>query len=413
MEKTKSFSRTADVVLCMDFRSDGKLFAIGNSAGNVLVFDTATKKMLRNLKGHTGPVRKVVFSPNKMNIFSVSDDRTFKVWDVPTEALLHTVEAHDDYIRACAISSNGKILATGAYDHIIKIWNTEDLSVICTIDNQAPVEDLLIAPNGSVLISCGANHVKFWDISSSGKLLHQMSPHQKTITAITYSSDCSHLITAGLDRHSKVIDLSTYRVISGFKFESPVMSIACNAFDSALSFGLANGMTVMKTRKLVSQNTSTNVKEAARAVEFDFVAPKKTVKFTKYERAFKAFKFRDALDEAIVDGNPLLIISCITELLAYNALVIALSGRDEATLMPILKFISKAILKPEFSHIVLEALENIVAIYGQTIGQSPEIDEMLWIIFRKLRDEVTLSHDLISLSGQMDMVCSSISRVSL
>jgi U3 small nucleolar RNA-associated protein 15 len=413
MEKTKSFSRTADVIHCIDFRCDGKLFAVGNSAGNVQVFDATTKKLMRNLKGHIGPVRKIIFSANKLNLYSVSDDRTFKVWDVPTETCFHTIEAHDDYIRACAISGNGKIFATGAYDHIIKIWNVEDWSLVCTIDNGAPVEDLVIAPNGSLLISCGANHIKFWNISDSGNLLHQMSPHQKTITAISYSSDFAYLITAGLDRHSKIIDLSTYRVVSGFKFDSPVMSVTCNSIDSALAFGLANGYTVLKTRKVIEMpSVSIGVVSPIKAVKFDFVSSKKAVKFTNYERAFKSFKFRDALDACLEVNNPLVILSCLTELISYNALTIALSGRNEATLMPILKFVSKTIHKPEFNHIVIEALEKILEIYASIIGQSPEIDEMLWIICRKIRSEVKLTNDLNIVSGQLDMVCSSSIRTT-
>ncbi len=413
MEKTKSFSRSADVIHCIDFRCDGKLFAVGNSAGNIQVFDVTNKKLMRNLKGHKGPVRKVIFSANKLNLFSVSDDRSFKVWDVPSESCLHTFEAHDDYIRACALSGNGKIFVSGAYDHIIKVWNVEDWSLICTIDSGAPVEDLLISPNGSLVTSCGANHIKFWNVSDSGSLLHQMSPHQKTITAISYSADFAYLITAGLDRHSKIIDLTSYKVVSGFKFDSPVMSVACNSIDTALAFGLSNGYTVLKTRKVVVIPSATGAMiSPIKAVKFDFVSSKKAVKFTDYERAFKSFKFRDALDACLVANNPLVILSCLTELMAYNALTIALSGRDEATLMPILKFVSKTVQKPQFNHIVIETLDKVLEIYASIIGQSPEIDEMLWIICRKIRSEVKLTNDLNNVSGQLDMVCSSSIRTT-
>jgi hypothetical protein len=38
------------------FRSDGKLIAAGTEEGQVLVFDTGTKTMLRILNGHRGSV---------------------------------------------------------------------------------------------------------------------------------------------------------------------------------------------------------------------------------------------------------------------------------------------------------------------------------------------------------------------
>lgn len=407
MEKLKSMSKSADVIHCIDFRSDGKLFAVGNSAGNIQVFDSATKKLIRNLKGHKGAVRKINFSPNKINLFSISDDRTFKVWDIPTETEIKTVEAHDDYIRACAISSNGKYFITGAYDHKIKVWNVEDYSLVMTIDNGTPVEDLLISMNGSMIISTGSNIIKFWDISIGGHLVHSMSPHQKTITSIAYNSDFSHIITGGLDRISKVIDLSSYRVVQGFKFDSPVMCVACNKHDSALSFGLANGECIMKTRKItIDSIAAVNSDE----IKFDFIAPRKQMKFTKYEKAFKSFKFRDALDECLAIGNPQIVVSCFTELMVYNALNIAIAGRDEMSLLPVLKFISKSIQNPEFCHISLEVFSEILTTYGSKIGQSPEIDECLSIILSKMEREIKIAKQMSQVSGQLEMICSSSSR---
>lgn len=407
MEKIKSMSKSADVIHGIDFRSDGKLFALGNSAGNIQVFDSSSKKLIRNLKGHKGPVRKVKFSPNKINLFSISDDNTFKVWDIPTESEIKTVDAHNDYIRACSVSNDGKFFITGSYDHLIKVWKIEDYSLIMTIDNGAPVEDLLISSNGSVLISTGSNVIKFWDITNSGQLIHSMSPHQKTITSIAYSSDYSHIITGGLDRISKVIDLSSYRVIQGFKFDSPIMCVACNKADSALSFGLANGYCVIKTRKTSADPISSISTEE---IKFDFVAPRKQVKFTKYEKAFKAFKFRDALDECLSVGNPQLIISCFTELMVYNSLNTAVSGRDEMGLLPILKFISKSVQNPEFCNISLEALSEIISVYENKIGQSPEIDECMTIILNKMQREIKIARELSKVSGQLEMICAFSSR---
>ena len=406
MEKLKSMSKSADLIHGIDFRSDGKLFAIGNSAGNIQVFDSASKKLIRNLKGHKGPVRKVKFSPNKINLFSISDDKSFKVWDIPTESEIKTVDAHDDYIRSCAMTHNGKYFITGSYDHKIKVWDTIDYSLIMSIDNEVPVEDLLISSNGSIIITAGSNMIKFWDISN-GHLIHSMSPHQKTITSIVYNSDFSNIITAGLDRISKVIELSTYRVVHSFKFDSPVMCVACNKSDSALSFGLANGNSVMKTRKC---STAAQSMISTEDIKFDFVASRKQLKFTKYEKAFKSFKFKDAFDECLSVGNPQLVMSCFTELMVYNALNIALVGRDEMGLLPVLKFISKAIQNPEFSHISLEVFSEILNIYGPKVGQSPEIDECFVIILNKMEREIMIAKEFSKVSGQLEMICSSSSR---
>lgn len=370
------------------------------------VFDAASKKIIRRLNGHSGPVRKLLFSPDKTRLVSVSDDKTFRVWDIAAESELASVVAHSDYVRTCALSHNGRILVTGSYDCTIKVWNLEDLTLIHTLNNNHPVEDVLISPNASVVISAGANILSFWDISIDGKLLHSMSPHQKTITSIAYTADCSHIITGGLDRHAKIVDLSSYRVIHSFKLASPVMCVACNSTDSAVAFGLANGHSVVKMRKLPSAVSPDVLPE----IEFNFVASRQQFKFSRVERAFKAFRFRDALDSCLEEGNPRLTLSCCTELLAYDALAIALSGRDEHTLLPILKFISKTIQDPEFCHISMEVFASVIDIYGGNVGQSAKVDAQFRAISHKMKSEINVASMLSKMHGQLGMICSSSSR---
>ena len=125
------------------------------------------------------------------------------------------------------ISSNGRFLATGSYDHSVKVWDLEAGTESFRFEHGAPVETVLFSPNSSMLVSCGSNYVKFWDMSN-GSVLHTMFPHQKTITCMTFSSDSSCLLTGSLDRHCKVIDLVNFGVLHGYKFPSPVMTIDCD-----------------------------------------------------------------------------------------------------------------------------------------------------------------------------------------
>ncbi len=70
----------------VDLDPAGRLFAIGYSHGHFHLCDAATGARLRELKGHGGGVRKVVFSPSGALVASASDDRTLRVWDPATGA---------------------------------------------------------------------------------------------------------------------------------------------------------------------------------------------------------------------------------------------------------------------------------------------------------------------------------------
>jgi len=48
----------------------------------VKVWDSHTGKVVRNLRGHTGLVSSLAFSPDGRRLYSGSRDHTVKVWDV-------------------------------------------------------------------------------------------------------------------------------------------------------------------------------------------------------------------------------------------------------------------------------------------------------------------------------------------
>ncbi|HEY8144444.1 MAG TPA: hypothetical protein VIG06_17300, partial [Kofleriaceae bacterium] len=70
----------------VDLDPAGRLLAIGYSHSHFHLCDAATGARVRELKGHGGGVRKVVFSPSGRLIASASDDRTLRVWDPATGA---------------------------------------------------------------------------------------------------------------------------------------------------------------------------------------------------------------------------------------------------------------------------------------------------------------------------------------
>jgi U3 small nucleolar RNA-associated protein 15 len=55
-EPKKNILRFTDVAYSGSFRSDGQLLAAGGETGIVQVFDVGSRKVLRQLKGHTGCV---------------------------------------------------------------------------------------------------------------------------------------------------------------------------------------------------------------------------------------------------------------------------------------------------------------------------------------------------------------------
>ena len=66
------------------------------------------------LKGHTGYVRSVAFSPDGRRIASGSFDRTAKVWDAETGQEILSLKGHRDGVAGLAFSPDGKRIASAA-----------------------------------------------------------------------------------------------------------------------------------------------------------------------------------------------------------------------------------------------------------------------------------------------------------
>ena len=68
------------------FRPDGRWLATASFDRTVKIWDATTGELLHTLRGHTGGITGLAFSPDGQRLFSSGgEDKTVKVWDPQTD----------------------------------------------------------------------------------------------------------------------------------------------------------------------------------------------------------------------------------------------------------------------------------------------------------------------------------------
>src|SRR5215469_10494124 len=102
------------------------------------------------VKGHTGFVNSVAYSPDGKRLASASDDKTVKVWDAQTGQEFFPLKGHSGRVISVVFSPDGKRLASGSHG-TAKVWDaqTGQELVICTPGNV--VCNVAFSPDGKRL----------------------------------------------------------------------------------------------------------------------------------------------------------------------------------------------------------------------------------------------------------------------
>ena len=87
-----------------------------------------------------------------------------------------------------------------------------------------------------------------------------------------------------------------------------------------------------------------------------------------------------------------------------HGLRIALQGRDQQTLQPVVAFLARQICHPPFAPTLIGVANLLLDMYAPVLGQSAAIDELFVKLRNTLEAEMKLQAELAQLLGSMDVL---------
>lgn len=243
---------------------------------------------------------------------------------------------------------------------------------------------------------------------------------------IVKDAENSWLVSGSLDQQVKVIDLTTHKVVGGFKYPSPILSLAVSNQNTCLAVGMASGLFSLRKR-IVKSNTLpksvTETKKARGGTSAHFnrhvsIAPKdatlvqvttrKQKKLGAVDKFLRSFRYSKALDHVL--GNPSnldpeMVVSLLRELVYRDAINAALSGRDETTLEPVLEFTAKFISNPSYQPVLITVMEILLDLYGHVLSRSGLVEGVLKRLKRRVEEEIKTEYKVCECFGIVSTLC--------
>ncbi|KAL0233910.1 hypothetical protein PCE1_002415 [Barthelona sp. PCE] len=433
-EIVTNITRFKTPVFCASFHPESPLIVGGCDVGLVKVVGIKKSVQLRSFKAHDGPCRVAKFINAHANILlTAGDDGKIAVCDVATGEIVRKWEAHQAYIRCGEVVGHQGMFITGSDDGFMRLWDyRSDKPLVAEWSGFTDQINCCTVMPGNFMCAVGSGpHLNTISLAQPGKIQSVSHVHQQEISALQYDALNSAYITASYDGSVSCLS-SDMSVIWGFKLNAPISTmsyspksshIVCGCIDGSVITryrgNFRNDMNIFDVEKMeeneeyssmdsflkqfssghheIKQIMKKEYKDALKDAEFKDIERKRT--FAEYDQFLRKFQYANAIISVLNLNNTKIFASLLQELVLRDALVLALNGlSDETLISEFMRQITHMLSYMEYQELVLEVIDVSYQYFSSNLSSVAVIDGF-HTLYHKIRKENEFQDDLLTLRG--------------
>ncbi|KAF3073070.1 hypothetical protein CFAM422_004969 [Trichoderma lentiforme] len=160
-----------DPYSAMALSADGSRFVVAPD-GNIMAWDTTTRRRLQTICGYDQHIQSLIFSPDGSQIASVSEWglRLYRITSTDGE-VFRAARDHPDKINLIRISANGNTMAS-ASTSMMNIWDLTGAHRPREVnDTYSGILDMAFSPDSTRLVSVSSHQdAAIWDVETGNRL---------------------------------------------------------------------------------------------------------------------------------------------------------------------------------------------------------------------------------------------------
>ena len=181
---------------------DNRWLAVGGwfNDDSIRLIDLPSGQVVRLFKGHRNVISALAFSTDGRYLVSGSGDNTARIWDVASGQSVHTLSGHRDHIYAVAFSPDGRLAVTGSNDDTLKLWDSATGKHLADlIGHSNDVASVAFTPDGTYILSGSFDQtIRLWD-GQTGAAIKVLARQDATVDHLSITPNGSKVLTGAGD----------------------------------------------------------------------------------------------------------------------------------------------------------------------------------------------------------------------